>query len=161
MMSLLVWLDKTLSRLLVALVAAIVICVCWQVLSRYVTQTPSAYSEEIARFLLIWLGILGAAYAYRTGAHLGLDLLVNQFSRLMRRRIEMLVHILVLTFSLAVMVVGGICLMALAIDPGQQSSAMEINMAWVYAALPLSGGLMAVYALAALVSPAEESSNGI
>ncbi|GGD60375.1 TRAP transporter small permease [Lacimicrobium alkaliphilum] len=156
MIPLLVWLDKALSRLLVMLVAAIVICVCWQVLSRYVTHTPSAYTEEIARFLLIWSGILGAAYAYRTGAHLGLDLLVNQFSTLWRRRIEMLVHILVLMFSLLVMVVGGICLMALAIDPGQYSSAMEINMAWVYAVLPLSGSLMAVYALAALFTPFEE-----
>ncbi|WP_210401686.1 TRAP transporter small permease [Lacimicrobium sp. SS2-24] len=156
MISLLAGLDKALSRLLVMLVAAIVICVCWQVLSRYVTQTPSAYSEEIARFLLIWLGILGSAYAYRTGAHLGLDLLVNQLPKLLRRRIEMLVHILVLTFSLAVMVVGGICLMALAIDPGQYSSAMEVNMAWVYAALPISGSLMAFYALAALFIPVEE-----
>ncbi|AWL13034.1 Putative TRAP transporter small permease protein [Saliniradius amylolyticus] len=153
----LAWLDKGLSRLLVALTAAIVVCVCWQVLSRYVTQTPSAYSEEIARFLLIWLGILGASYAYRTGAHLGLDLLVNQLSQLWQRRVTVLVHGVVLSFALSVMVLGGIQLMALAIDPGQQSSALQLNMAWVYAVLPISGVVISVYACSALISVLRES----
>ena len=53
---------------------AIVTVVCWQVFSRFILRAPSSYTEELARFLLIWIGVLGASYAYRTKAHLGLDL---------------------------------------------------------------------------------------
>ncbi len=58
--------------------AAIVLVVTWQVFSRFIIQSPSSFTEELSRFLLIWIGILGAAYAYKTKAHLGLDLFVEK-----------------------------------------------------------------------------------
>src|SRR5690625_5834068 len=74
-------LDKALGYFLAFLMAAMVIDVSWQVITRFVLGEPSAYTEELARFLLIWIGILGAAYSFRKRAHLGLDLFVRKLDR--------------------------------------------------------------------------------
>ena len=66
MQSLLSPLDKFLRGMLVFLMTAMVFSVSWQVVSRYLFSSPSSWTEEVARFLLIWIGTLGAAYAFRT-----------------------------------------------------------------------------------------------
>jgi len=76
--TLLAMLDKSLRFALALLMTAMVGSVVWQVLSRYLFVVPAAWTEELARFLLIWIGMLGAAYAYRQGSHLGIDLLANK-----------------------------------------------------------------------------------
>ena len=65
MQSVLKKLDSVLAFILMILMATIVIDVTWQVLSRFIVGNPSSVTEEIARFLLIWIGLLGAAYAFR------------------------------------------------------------------------------------------------
>lgn len=55
--------DKILSTLCVVLSSFLVCCVVWQVMSRYILNAPSTYTDEIARFLFIWVGLVGAAYA--------------------------------------------------------------------------------------------------
>ncbi|MGB0188486.1 MAG: TRAP transporter small permease, partial [Aequoribacter sp.] len=65
------WLDRGFRVLLVGLMAGMVTAVCWQVISRYALNDPAAWTEEMARFLLMWIGLLGACYAYREGQHLG------------------------------------------------------------------------------------------
>ena len=67
--------DAFLTRFLILLMLLLVGSVLWQVISRYVFASPSSWTEEIARFLLIWISLSGAVYAFRTGMHLGLDIL--------------------------------------------------------------------------------------
>lgn len=55
-------LENILAHLLVVLMGLMVLNVLWQVFSRYVIGEPSAFTDELARFLMIWLGLLGAAY---------------------------------------------------------------------------------------------------
>ena len=69
------FLDAVLTRALIVLMLLLVGSVLWQVISRYVFASPSSWTEEIARFLLIWISLLGAAYAFRSGMHLALDVL--------------------------------------------------------------------------------------
>ena len=73
-------LDTILKNVLVLLMVALVTAVSWQVISRYGFSTPSSWTEEVARFLLIWIGVLGAAWAFRTGVHLGLDVLPKKLT---------------------------------------------------------------------------------
>ncbi|NIX00358.1 MAG: TRAP transporter small permease subunit, partial [Phycisphaerae bacterium] len=51
----------------------LVIDVTWQVITRFVLKNPSSWTEELATYLLIWVGLLGAAVALHRGAHLGID----------------------------------------------------------------------------------------
>ena len=140
-------LDKALGYFLAFLMAAMVIDVSWQVITRFVLDEPSAYTEELARFLLIWIGILGAAYSFRKRAHLGLDLFVRKLEPQAQQRADVIANLCCLILSVLVFVYGGTKLVALVLDLGQTSAALGVPMGYVYSVLPISGILICVYAL--------------
>jgi TRAP-type C4-dicarboxylate transport system permease small subunit len=146
-------LDRALALLLAMLLAAIVLAVTWQVVSRYVLGDASGWTEELARFLLIWIGLLGGALAYQRRLHLGIDLLPDYLRRRFGNSNPMTgtISACVLVFAVAVLVVGGGALVVLTIELEQYSPALGLPMAVVYLALPASGLIMAISALAALV----------
>ena len=57
------------------IMTSLLFIVCWQVLARYVLNNPSSVSEELSRLLLMWLGLLGAAYTTGLGSHISIDLI--------------------------------------------------------------------------------------
>jgi len=140
-------LDSLLRYFLAALMALLVVSVTWQVLSRYLLDSPSSWTEELARFLLVWIGVLGASYAYRQKMHLGIDLLSQRLRGHSAFFLECLVNVVVIVFALSVMVVGGCRLVAMTWELNQVSPALGVPMAWVYAVVPVSGALIVLYAL--------------
>lgn len=139
--------DKILVPVLSALMAGLVIVVTWQVVSRYLLRSPSSYTEEIARFMLIWIGLLGAAYAYRTKMHLGLDLLTAKLTGATRLWAELFSAACVGFFSVIVMIVGGVQLVSLIWELKQSSAALGIQMAFIYSVIPLAGVIITLYAV--------------
>lgn len=129
------------------MMSLIILSVLWQVLSRYLLQTPSSGSEELARFLLIWISLIGAVYSYRVKLHLGLDVLVNKLPHNQQVATQLFCHVAILFFSLAVLVFGGVKLVLLTFNPVQISPALGFHMGYVYLVLPLSGVLMTLYAV--------------
>ncbi|HLT90852.1 MAG TPA: TRAP transporter small permease [Woeseiaceae bacterium] len=142
--------DRIFRGLLALLLAVMVACVTWQVVSRYVLGSPSSWTEELARFLLIWIGLLGGAYAYHVKMHLGLDLLSQKLSPGARRVQARFIHAAVILFSVVVLLGGGLSLIGLSLELGQYSAALELPMWVVYLSLPLSGLMLVVYASLAL-----------
>ncbi|MEP7705423.1 TRAP transporter small permease [Paraglaciecola sp. 25GB23A] len=147
MNSVIKYLDKTLAAALMLVMASILLCVSWQVISRYMLKDPSSVTEELARFLLIWVGMLGAVYAYRTNSHLGLNLVLDKMSPVYKRMTQVLIQLLVIVFSALVLVFGGYELVDLTLELKQISAALSINMGIVYAVLPISGILLIIYSL--------------
>lgn len=146
-------LDRALGALLALLLLALVGAVTWQVASRYLLGDPSPWTEELARYLLVWIGLLGAACAYRARAHVGIDLLAQGVGPTGRGRLRVIAALAVLAFAVAVMVVGGARLVQLTWDLGQFSAALGLPMALVYLAIPLSGVIIALYALLDIAHP--------
>jgi len=68
--------DIILRWFLIVLAVLMVLTVSWQVFSRYALRAPSSLTEELARFQLIWLGLLGAVYTFRNRMHVGIDIFV-------------------------------------------------------------------------------------
>ena len=134
--------DKTLAAALILAMAAILLVVVWQVISRYLLQDPASVTEELSRFLLIWIGILGSAYAYRQKVHLGFNLIVNKQSETMT-----FVELLVVAFCVMVLIIGGNALVSLTLELDQISAALGVRMGWIYTVLPISGAIMVFYAL--------------
>lgn len=126
--------------------AAAVINVVWQVASRYAIGRPSSFTEELARYLLIWIGLLGAAYATGQGAHLSIDLLPRALKGFSRRSVERCIAACVMLFALGVMVAGGSQLVWMTFYLEQKSAAMRLPLGYVYLAIPLSGLFMAFFA---------------
>jgi len=139
--------DKGLSAILIALMAAIVLVVTWQVVTRFVMSSPSSYTEELARFLLIWIGVLGGSYALRTHSHLGIDILSNKLQGRQRDYLIILIYSLVILFAGLIMVIGGIKLVALTFTLDQTSASLGIMMGYIYLVIPLSGIIMIIYSL--------------
>jgi len=145
--------DKLLGAVLAILVTAMVVSVTWQILSRYLFVVPAAWTEELARFLLIWIGMLGAAYAYRTRSHLGLDLLAGKLTDRGQARLNVLSHLICMSFAAVVLIVGGGSLVAMTWELKQYSAAIGLPIAYVYAVIPASGLLICIFALAGMLQP--------
>ncbi|MBU2676981.1 MAG: TRAP transporter small permease [Gammaproteobacteria bacterium] len=143
--------DRLLSGALVVLVAAMVVSVTWQILSRYLFVVPAAWTEELARFLLIWIGMLGAAYAYKRHSHLGLDLLPGKLTGTSKASLNIVTHLVCMSFAAVVLVVGGGSLVTMTWELRQYSAAMGLPIAFVYAVIPASGVLICLFALVGMV----------
>ncbi|HVR28111.1 MAG TPA: TRAP transporter small permease [Thermoanaerobaculia bacterium] len=150
--------DRALEALLAALFAALTLDVGWQVATRFLLGRPSPWSEELARFLLIWLGLLGASYALGRRMHLAIELFARRVQ--WRRWSRRFTLASTLAFALAVLGAGGTHLVALQLELGQRSAALAIPMGWVYLALPIAGGLMAFYTLAELAEGSRPEERG-
>jgi TRAP-type C4-dicarboxylate transport system permease small subunit len=138
-------LDKVVSGLLVILMALMVFNVTWQVLSRYVVQNPSSFTDELSRYMLIWLGMLGAAYVAGQNQHIAIDLLPNRLIGKSKMKLMILINVIVLLFAFSVMVMGGINLVYITFILGQKSATMQIPLAYIYTILPISGLLVIYY----------------
>lgn len=137
--------DKYLARLLVFLMALITLDVLWGVFTRYALGRQAGWTEELARFLLIWIGMLGAAYASGQKMHLAIDLLSPKLGPKAQARLSVFINLLVAGFALTVMVIGGLRLMYITHTLGQTSAAMRVPMALVYAAVPVAGVVVVLY----------------
>ena len=137
--------DKYLGYFLVALMILMTLDVLWGVFTRYAMGSQADWTEELARFLLIWIGILGAAYAAGQRMHLAIDLLMPKLEITGKQRLFRFINLLIIAFSLLVLVVGGFRLMYITHVLGQLSAALRIPMAYVYGVVPLSGLLVIYY----------------
>ena len=137
--------DRLLAGFTVAVMAMLVVCVVWQVFSRYVLAQPSTMTDEIARFSMIWVGLLGAAYATGKRRHLSIDLFVSDLKGGRKLANQLFVDLCVLLFSSGAMVWGGLTLVTKVYSTGQVSPAMQLRMAYAYAVLPLSGLIISYY----------------
>ena len=148
--------DKYLGYFLVLLMVLMTLDVLWGVLTRYAFGSQADWSEELARFLLIWIGLLGAAYAAGQKMHLAIDLLIPKLSLANQKKLSILINVLIILFVTTVLIVGGFRLIYLTKLLGQLSAALRIPMYFVYAVVPVSGLLVVYYKIYELVYPEVE-----
>jgi TRAP-type C4-dicarboxylate transport system permease small subunit len=138
-------LNKGLEVFLVVLMSVLVLDVLWQVFSRYLLASPSSFTDELAGFLLIWVGVLGAAYVAGRKEHLAIDILVQKSPPQRQRRLQVTIHVLILLFALFVMVLGGTYLVYTRFALEVKSAALQLPLGYVYVVLPLSGLIIVYY----------------
>lgn len=138
-------LDVALQRftevLVFLLFAAMVVLVFAQVYTRFLTNNALTWSEELSRFLLVWMVFLGSALTFRKGGHIAVDNLVKALPPTGKYIVSIVAYSLMLTF-IVILLWGAI--IVLPTTALQKSPANNIVMAYVYAAIPLSAVLMGV-----------------
>jgi TRAP-type C4-dicarboxylate transport system permease small subunit len=147
---------KTTESAIVALFAVLVGVVFFQVVSRYVFNRPPVWTEELARYLQVWIILLTSPLCIRKGSHLAVDYFGQRLKPTIRHRLDILTGLLVIIYA-AVVTVHGFRLMV--VGRFQVSPAMGINMSLVYLVLPVAGALMLVEAILRtwiLIKPSEE-----
>ncbi len=145
-------LDKTLETGLWVSMLAMTLTVIWQVFTRFVMRDPSSWTEELAIFLLIWIGLLGSAVALRRKAHLGIDIIVTRMSERWARITAIFVFSCVVFFALTVLFIGGIKMVVVVLMNNQISPALGVKMGYIYLALPISGFFITIYAVEFIVT---------
>lgn len=142
--------DSILSKTLIVIMSVMVLNVLWQVFTRYVVGDPSSFTDELARFLMIWSGVLGAAYVSGQNMHVSIDLIPSRSSEKNRILLKKIVNMLIIAFALFAMLIGGSRLVYISHILGQHSAALQIPLAPVYVVLPLSGLLIIYYKISDL-----------
>ena len=137
--------NKIIERFLVVILVGMVLNVIWQVFTRFFTSSPSAFTNELARYLMIWLGILGAAYISGKQEHVAIDFFVKKLNNSVRRFINRFVLLSILSFAFFVMIIGGINLVYITLKLEQYSPSLQIPLALVYSIIPISGLLIIFY----------------
>lgn len=141
--------DRVLTAVCVVLFSALVLDVVWQVFTRQVLDDPSAWSEELAKYLFIWLGLLAAALVFGERGHVAVDLLVRRAPLGVQRALMALVQLAILAFAVLALVWGGTQVVDLAWN--QKLTALPVNVGQLYLVLPISGVLIAGYTVHHLV----------
>lgn len=145
------YLDIVVLAIAVPLTVIMLGCVVWQVVARYFLGVSTSITDELARFLFIWVSLLGAAYVLGKRGHIAITGLVDIAPPAVRRGLELFSLAMVLAFSLVVLVWGGSLLVDKAARFGQVSPAIQAQMSWVYLVIPLSGLLTALYCVLLLI----------
>jgi len=129
--------------MVITLLILMVILTFSQVVMRYIFQNSLAWSEELARYLFVWLVWIGASYAAKESKHLKIEAFINLLSEKAKRKLRFLALIIFFAFSVYFAWQGSILIIKLFIARGV-SPAMRIPMYYAYASIPVGSGLMAV-----------------
>ncbi len=134
--------------ILIVIGVAMSIVVLMQIFFRFVVYLPFPWSEEIARYLMIWLGMIGSFVALRRGRHIGVTIFMERVPQRVNVVLFPLIQGIMIVFLLYVAREGWT--MALA-NLTQKSPAMQIPMFYPYVAVPFGAVLMIIELLAALL----------
>ncbi len=145
------WMTSILNTALIIAVALLVFDVVWGVFTRYVMGEQAKWTEELARFLLVWVALLGGAVAFGTKGHLGVDFFVGKFHPDAQKLMAVASQLVVLFFAASVFVYGGGRVVADALAMEQMTPALGWKMGHVYLALPITGIFMVIYTIENLI----------
>lgn len=153
-------LTRGLELLIIATMALLVVDVVWGVFSRYALGEQTKWTEELARFLLVWVALLGGALAFGSKAHLGVDYFANRLHPEARKLTAVVAHCVVLFFAGEVLLLGGTRVVSEALALEQTTPALGWKMGYVYLALPISGAFVVLYTLENLMETLRERPAG-
>lgn len=121
-----------------------VIVVFLQVIFRFIIQSSLSWSEEMARYLLVWISFLGASIGVKKKAHIGVEAVTMFLPDKIKKIVALIANLSAMVFFIVIIVWG---YKILSIVSNQVSPAMEIPMSIPYSALSTSGVLMLLYSI--------------
>jgi TRAP-type C4-dicarboxylate transport system permease small subunit len=137
--------EKVLDWLTSAILAALLLIVLAQIVSRYVLNNSLPWTEEAARYLMIWGVLLGVSLSYRNGYLISIETFVSRLPAPVRKVLQVVNKLLSLGF-IGILTVYGVNLCILGAQ--MESPALGLSYLWVYLAVPVGAGLLFVLFLA-------------
>ena len=144
-------LCRLLETALILAVTVLVLDVLWGVFTRYALAEQAKWSEELDRFLLIWISLLGGAVAFGEKAHLGVDYFVGKFDPAARKFVAIIGQLVILFFAISIFIIGGGRVVSDALTMEQMTPALNWKMGHVYLALPIAGAFMILFTIERLL----------
>lgn len=144
------FLDRVLAAACVALFAVLVLTVSWQVFSRQVLNAPSNWSEQLAKYVFVWLGMFGAALVFSERGHIAVDFLIRKCPAGVQRVAAVIVQLAVIAFAALALVWGGSRMVLLTWD--QSLTVLPAQVGPFHLVMPITGVIIILYAVHHLVS---------
>lgn len=102
------YMNKVLAACCAVLLTFMTFLVLWQVFTRYVLNSPAAFTEELVKYSLIWTGFIGAAYAFSTREHMALTLVRDKLTGRPHQILVIFIDGADSTLAIFVITIGGI-----------------------------------------------------
>lgn len=150
--------NKASVVLLFISLAIMTAVIFWQVIARFFLGGAFAWGEELSRFLMIFMVIIGAAVAVRSNSLIAVDVFLERATGITRRVMITLIHMSIIVFSVIIIYHGTLLAQNFAI---QKAPSIQISMEVIYMLLPLGSVLMIMNSLACIIeefSPRKEVS---
>lgn len=134
-------LNVVVRWVLAALMLVMTVLIGWQVIARFIVGDSLTFSEEVSRFVMVWLVIVGAAYAAKNGRLMKVDIVEHMLSGKAKQTVIMIAGVLSIVFYLVLVVFGFFIANAVSY---QLTPATEVSMSIPMAALPAGGILLII-----------------
>lgn len=141
-------LDSFIKVIMVAGIMVLVVTLIGQVLSRYLMPVPFPWMEELARYLMIWVAMLGACLAIRRKAHIGVTIITSRLTPFLQDRINLAIYIAMLVLALVLFNFGWRIANMVS---SQTTATLPFTMFWAYLAIPAGALLMSVQLIFLLI----------
>ncbi|WP_054707932.1 TRAP transporter small permease [Bacillus sp. JCM 19041] len=146
--------NNGIKYLVSIMLVVLAILVVLQVTTRFVINVPLSWTEEIARYLMIYIVFLGSGLAMRYNQHIAIDFLLDVIKQKNKERLQKIILWISAIFCVMLAYYGAkLTYMVI----GQSTPTLQYSMAWAYAAIPLGALVMLVNIIALLVRPNKES----
>jgi TRAP-type C4-dicarboxylate transport system permease small subunit len=122
----------------------VIVVVSFQVFNRFLFHLPLAWTEELSRYLFVWLSLLGAVRGVRDKAHIQVDLFLDLFPKKAQLIFDLLINTLVLVLLISVIISG---MEILPMTLRRRAPTMNVSMFYLYVGIPISSALMILYIL--------------
>ena len=142
-------LNKALNLLAGLSMAVMVILTTYQVIARYIFNSPSTWSEELVGYIFGWSTLFGATIVSGERGHMNIPILVDRMNPPLRKAFHILWEVVAFVFSAAILVFGGIQVSNLAM--GQQTSSLSVAVGVFYWAMPICGVVILLYSVLNIV----------
>jgi len=142
-------LDAVLNVLTIFLFGVMVVVGTYQILVRYLFNSPSTVSEELLTYAFAWMSLLASAYVFGKRGHMRMGFVADRLHGAARRWLDIITEALVLVFFAVVPVYGGLRITALTMT--QKTASLGVPMGYVYAIVPASGILVILYSVLNLI----------
>lgn len=140
--------NRTLKYIVSLIFIILSILVILQVITRFVVDYPLSWTEEISKYLMVYIVFLGSALAMRDHQHIAIDFLPEVLGGKSKHRLTIIVLWISILFFAVLTYYGSILTVIVA---GQASPTLQFSMSLAYAAIPLGSILMLLNAVAVLI----------
>ncbi|RAS62108.1 TRAP-type C4-dicarboxylate transport system permease small subunit [Vibrio diazotrophicus] len=151
------YINSLLRVVLSMFMTVMIVAVVWQVFTRFVLQDPSAFTDELSRYLLIWIGVLGGAYTFAIKRHLALELLAPRMGHNGQLVLGIIINLVIIAFAAVTFIYGGTALVTNTLKHGQISPGIVIGghhllIGYVYVVVPLAGYIISYFGTVDVIS---------
>ena len=135
--------NTVVSTICIVLFAVMVVVGTYQIITRFIFNSPSTVSEELLTYTFAWMAIFSSAYVFGKRDHMRMTFVADKLPREQRKILEIVIELLIIAFAVIVLIYGGFTIMGLTMT--QKTASLGVMMGVVYAVVPICGILIAIY----------------